>query len=57
MKREGAWHAPSRALRRTVLDRRRGGKNKGRKEERARKGEEETLSRQAQGSRNRRRSQ
>lgn len=26
MKREGAWHAPSRALRRTVLDRRRGGK-------------------------------
>lgn len=57
MKREGAWHAPSRALRRTVLDRRRGGKNKGRKEERARKGEEETLRRQAQGSRNRRRSQ
>lgn len=33
MRREGAWHAPSRALRRTMLDRRRGGKNKGRKEE------------------------
>lgn len=32
-RREGAWHAPSRALRRTMLDRRRGGKNKGRKEE------------------------
>lgn len=57
MKREGARHAPSRALRHTVLDRRQGRKNKGRKEESARKGEEKTLRRQAQGSRNRRRSQ
>lgn len=53
MRREGAWHAPSRALRRTMLDRKRGGKNKRKTEESERKGKEKTLRRQAQGGRKR----
>lgn len=45
MRREDAWRVPSRALRRTMLARR---KNQGRKEDSAREGEEKILKRRAQ---------